>query len=95
MSKLGKRLIGAMKEAVAIARGELEPARVHVWGKPQPNRFIGTGTGTDADARMAHHIDCEYWHDQYSWECSCGLTERMTAKEYFARRYGHVKDLDE
>jgi putative transcriptional regulator len=30
MSKAGKRLIEAAKEAVAIARGEKAPARVHV-----------------------------------------------------------------
>jgi putative transcriptional regulator len=32
MSKLGKRLIKAAKEAIAIARGELDPSsyRVHV-----------------------------------------------------------------
>jgi hypothetical protein len=23
---------------------------------------------------LRHHADCEYWHDQYSNECTCGLT---------------------
>jgi putative transcriptional regulator len=30
MSKAGKRLIAAAKEAVAIARGEKKPARIHI-----------------------------------------------------------------
>jgi putative transcriptional regulator len=30
MSGLGKRLIASAKEARAIARGEMEPARIHV-----------------------------------------------------------------
>jgi putative transcriptional regulator len=30
MSKIGSRLIQAAKEAVAIARGEVAPARIHV-----------------------------------------------------------------
>ena len=21
-----------------------------------------------------HHPDCEYWFDNYKWECTCGLT---------------------
>lgn len=33
MTKAGKRLIAAAKEAVAIARGELEPAAVHHYPK--------------------------------------------------------------
>jgi hypothetical protein len=23
---------------------------------------------------LHHNPDCEYWHDQYSFECTCGLT---------------------
>jgi putative transcriptional regulator len=30
MSKIGSRLIQAAKEAAAIARGEVAPARIHV-----------------------------------------------------------------
>lgn len=22
-----------------------------------------------------HDDDCDYWLDQYSWECTCGLTQ--------------------
>ncbi len=22
----------------------------------------------------SHHYQCDYWYDQYPWECSCGLT---------------------
>lgn len=23
---------------------------------------------------MGHRIDCDYWTDQYTWECTCGAT---------------------
>jgi len=31
---------------------------------------------------MQHKTDCEFWHDQYPWECSCGLTQRMSYAEW-------------
>lgn len=24
--------------------------------------------------RLGHHINCEFWHDQYPHECTCGVT---------------------
>lgn len=25
---------------------------------------------------MPHHICCEFWVDQYPWECTCGATAK-------------------
>ena len=25
---------------------------------------------------MKHNPDCEFWHDQYDFECTCGLTRQ-------------------
>lgn len=35
------------------------------------------------DAR--HKDNCEYWHDQYPWECSCGVNKRQSVNEYRAQ----------
>jgi hypothetical protein len=43
------------------------------------------------DTRKNHHTDCEYWHDQYEWECSCGLGLRMTCGEWLAKRNEPIK----
>jgi hypothetical protein len=44
MSKLGKRLIKAAREAIAIARGEKKPARV----------YVPAGEKSDYVTRAAH-----------------------------------------
>lgn len=37
-------------------------------------------------ALVTHHIDCEFWFEQYPWECSCGKLERMSYLEWIERR---------
>lgn len=31
-----------------------------------------------------HAGNCEYWYEQYPWECSCGATPRMSYGEFIA-----------
>lgn len=34
---------------------------------------------------MDHSSICDYWLDQYWNECTCGLKERMSQREYFEK----------
>lgn len=41
----------------------------------------------DDPVQRQHATECEYWFDQYPWECTCGVNERTTYSEWVSKRH--------
>lgn len=64
---------GALLDPLGQQDGEYGAPRRPFVAEPVPEEMPGE--------QREHKWDCEWHHEQYPWECTCGLTQRQGTRD--------------